>query len=1276
MMTINQSLQRLIQGSAIATFLAIPCYPVLAQITPDSTLGAEQSSILPNGVVIDGVTADLIQDGASRGSALFHSFLEFNINQGQRVYFANPDGIEAIFSRVTGTDPSDILGTLGVNGAADLFLINPNGILFGENAQLDIRGSFVGSTANGVVFENGTIFSATNPEAPPLLTINVPLGLQYGNQNPAAITNSGNLEVGEDLTLVGGTISSTGQLAAPAGHLEIAAVNGDATVQDGLAQSAVLLANNNLILEESQLVTAGDLILLAGDTVRVRDSVETPFIAHAGGNLYIQGNQSIDILALNHPGTPFQSGGDLSLVSNGVISGDAHFASGGQFAILNLAGEPGNFVSYYDPIISVDGDVIIGDYTGTSLLIEATGSIKTGNITITQADVSLNDTNDATDSDIAILTSEPALILRSGVDNLKYPVTPPNLPQPPQPPPTPPEPPTIISTTTVYYNNFEGEVDSKWSNTSTSRTPIGNRGFLGEFNSDTVSLKLDNLPEHTQATVTFDLFLIRSWDGNRTNFGPDVWMLRGANNQTLIQTSFTHEGFTQAYPDSFPDGNNPERTGADENNTLGYSFGFPPPPLVPKDSVYNIEHTFPHTGNSLELNFSASMTEGIEDESWGLDHVTVLVQQTSTPPNLPSSPTISDAPTFTVPGSRSPGTITTGNILTFGGLVELLATDDITLNGSIESRGGDIRLRSGGTIDTTVAEISSRSSNNGGAISLTANGDIKVNNITSSGDAFGGNINITSRDGVISIDGNTLVRSDTFVSGRGGDVNLSARSIFITNGAGIITGTDKVGQGGNLTVNAQESVEIIGTSNDENLSLSTLSTATAGTEPAGDLTIKTGRLIVRDGGVISASTAGTGDGGNLIVNASEFIELSGTAPDGFPSGLSTDTISSGNAGDLIIERGRLIVRDGAAVSVSTFADGESGNLIIRDSESIELSGTSREGFPSGLYAQAFGDGDAGNLTINHTQNLSVRDGAKITVAAGNAVDNRIPTGRLDRAKTDEIADITGASDISISPQATGNAGNIQITADNIFLENQGLIIAETESTEGGNITLNVNDILLLRHNSSISTTAGTAQAGGNGGNIRINSPFIVGLPWENSDITANAFFGNGGRVDITANKIYGLEFRPSLTPLSDITASSEFGEQGVVELNTLEIDPNTGLLQLPPPASPPEFVNFCQGRSDQTPSHFIISGRGGVPPTISQVTGTDNVWEDLRPLTPNSDNSPAKIEPVTQTRSTPIIEAQGWIKLPDGTIVLTAQAPNVTPNTGWQNPLHCQSAVE
>lgn len=192
--------------------------------------------------------------------------------------------------------------------------------------------------------------------------------------------------------------------------------NGDVVVKEVKAGTALLWANHNLTLVESQLHTTGDLNLLAQDTVLVRDSEANPFIAQAGGNLYIQGNQGIDILALNHPSqTPFISGGSLSLVSDGDISGDAHFKSGGSVSILNLEGEGGNFVSLYDPIISANGDVTFGDYTGASLKVEATGSITAGNITITQPDTSLAA---GSDPDIQILTSSAALILRAGVSEL------------------------------------------------------------------------------------------------------------------------------------------------------------------------------------------------------------------------------------------------------------------------------------------------------------------------------------------------------------------------------------------------------------------------------------------------------------------------------------------------------------------------------------------------------------------------------------------------------------------------------------------------------------------------------------------------------------------------------------------------------------------------------------------------------------------------------------------------------------------------------------------
>ncbi|NER51897.1 MAG: filamentous hemagglutinin N-terminal domain-containing protein [Symploca sp. SIO1A3] len=196
---------------------------VFAQVIPDHSLGRENSVVTPINASID-----QIDGGATRGDNLFHSFQEFSIPEGRGAYFTNPNGIGAIFSRVTGANPSHLFGTLGVLGEANLFLINPNGILFGPNAQLDMRGSFVASTANSLVFSNGSQYSATTPNAPPILTVNVspPVGLYFEGEEPGAVVNTGNLAVesGENLTLVGGTVVSTGKLAAPGGEVSLLAI--------------------------------------------------------------------------------------------------------------------------------------------------------------------------------------------------------------------------------------------------------------------------------------------------------------------------------------------------------------------------------------------------------------------------------------------------------------------------------------------------------------------------------------------------------------------------------------------------------------------------------------------------------------------------------------------------------------------------------------------------------------------------------------------------------------------------------------------------------------------------------------------------------------------------------------------------------------------------------------------------------------------------------------------------------------------------------------------
>ncbi len=161
--------------------------PATAQITPDGTLGAESSVVTPDN--INSVPTDRIDGGATRGENLFHSFQDFNVNAGRGAFFNNAADIVNIFSRVTGGNISNIDGLLRANGSANLFLLNPAGIIFGPNARLSIGGSFFGSTADSIVFADGE-FSALDADNPPLLTINAPIGLNF-RDNPGEITVRG-----------------------------------------------------------------------------------------------------------------------------------------------------------------------------------------------------------------------------------------------------------------------------------------------------------------------------------------------------------------------------------------------------------------------------------------------------------------------------------------------------------------------------------------------------------------------------------------------------------------------------------------------------------------------------------------------------------------------------------------------------------------------------------------------------------------------------------------------------------------------------------------------------------------------------------------------------------------------------------------------------------------------------------------------------------------------------------------------------------------------------
>jgi serine/threonine protein kinase len=194
----------------------------------------------------------------------------------------------------------------------------------------------------------------------------------------------------------------------------------------------------------------------------------------------------------------------------------------------------------------------------------------------------------------------------------------------PSPMATPtPKPTAPPMTEVIYSNDFQGTVGSEWSSQLTDITQSGRR-FLGQFCNDIVSLTLNDLPSHTNVTVSFDLFIIRTWDGNRhPGPGPDVWDLSVAGGQTLLHTTFANADPSntrrQAYPGTYPGGEHPGRTGAAEIDTLAFTRrGIP-------NSVYHLSFAFPHSAPSLVLNFSASGLQDLLDESWGIDNVEVRV---------------------------------------------------------------------------------------------------------------------------------------------------------------------------------------------------------------------------------------------------------------------------------------------------------------------------------------------------------------------------------------------------------------------------------------------------------------------------------------------------------------------------------------------------------------------------------------------------------------------------------------------------------------------------
>lgn len=492
-----------------------------------------------------------------------------------------------------------------------------------------------------------------------------------------------------------------------------------------------------------------------------------------------------------------------------------------------------------------------------------------------------------------------------------------------------------------------------------------------------------------------------------------------------------------------------------------------------------------------------------------------------------------------------------------------------------------------------------------------------------------------------------VLSTETFGFGDAGDINIISPRLVLSNGGQVRASTANQGKGGNINALVSEQISIAGSDPDTGQSSGIFSVVDVGAfGSGGKLTLKTEQLSLLNGGQISTSSAGPGNAGKIDIRALQGISL--TDPG---SGVFANTTNTGRGGTISFITPNFLITNGAVVDVRTSGDGPGGNIFVQADQF-----TARQG--GHLVSTGSGRGRAGDITLNVRDNITLT-GTQSGVFANTTVGSNGAAGSIFIDPIQVL--IANGAAVSVNSQGSGMGGDIQLRAQNLTLD-QGQITAEAQVARAGDIQLDIDNLLLLRNGSLISTTAGGDATGGN---IDIDANLIVAFPQENSDITANALNGPGGNITITTQGVFGLEVRDTLTNASDITAFSQNNPElnGVVEINTPEVDPSENLSEQPDTVEKPAKISKgCQVQT--TGSSFVNKGRGGLPQNPAAALSGEAVWQDFRTRQvqateqPVGQAMPQRTSEVSTSGQSKWVEAKGWRRLPDGKVRLVAHAVN------------------
>jgi len=1193
-----------LSGAALYTLMC--CNFTNAQVTPDGSLGTE---VQQNGNTIE------ITGGSTAGNNLFHSFQDFSPAELD-VFFNNIDSIENIISRVTGANASFINGILKANGFANVILLNPNGITFGANATLDIGGAFVGSTAPELVFEDGTVLS-TNPNSPVNLTISVPLGLQWnGTENPAKIIVDGaRLEVkpGQVLVLMGGDVEVKG--------------NGvkfeETEVTDKLDENGKPTEITKDIVENQQgLVAPGGRIELGGlkGAGLIEFSVDKNgnFVFPSGverGNVAISNGAHIQVWS--------EGGGDINIyAANLTIEGTPRAETLITAGIAPGKGSPtaqaGKLNINATETITLDGKngrVRVSNTVGYQDREIAEG--QAGNLEITTRDLSLKNLavmrtqsfGNGDSGDLLINASDTVLIDGKNEQG----IVPGLLSN------------TVLSDSKIRSNAGNIEINTGKLEVLNAGRINANTARVGDAGNITINatenILLQNGPE-----ITTSIELTGEGKGGDIKINTPLLELinRGAiisrtvgignGGDIIINATNNGEGkvIVNGYGNGLPSTINAEAGLFDpnkENNREGDGGNIE----ITTDSLVVL--------NGGKINAITSKTYGNAGNITINARENLIVQGEEFVPNLVTKK-------FDIVSSS----ITTASQKTS----ERNA-------GTIEINTRALEILDGGDINARTFSIG-----NGGKIIINAKDSVVIDGVRSDGSKS--RIESASEIGSIGSKGDA------------GIITINTANLRISNNGYINVTTKTSGNAGTITINASDNVLVDGKNTDEDRSSILSIVDENATGNGGNIKINAGSLLVTNGGVINTNTAGKGNAGTINIETTGNVSITNngsissnseqTSKAPQESTSESKKEASGNAGIITINTANLRISNNGLINTSTKTSGNAGTITINASDNVLVDGKNTDEDRSSILSlvdeNATGNGK--NIEIN-AGSLLVTNGGVIntnTAGEGNA-------GKID-IKTRGNVSITNNGRISSNSEQTSTAsqgGDIIIKAgDDLIVEKNGSISTDSRSSNGGDITLDVVDILSLDEGEISAAAEKTGQ--GNGGSIIIKTGVLFLL--ENSQINANGP-GKGGTIDIKASSgIYNICGEKCI----DASGGTQ-EDTGTVVITSQDthIQVDTQQQQQQVATSENVVTQSCGkrvGRRRNKGAVLAIVGREGLPPRPTDTLNVEVLVPFDTSTTAAQTLSEVKTETETETETHPQYPpaARSWYVNDQGITVFTA----------------------